>query len=219
MPRHETGHEHGRTPQISVSFAGAPDLIAARLLKQGSGSGPARPAVVGITGPVGAGKSTLAALLSTCIISTDHYLPDYDAVPEHRRDLPEESDLARLAHDLANLRRGEPADIPLWTFQTHKRIGTQRIHPAPVVVVEGLHALHPVPAGALDLRVYIDAPADVRWTRWEHLERSGQRGWGVEVARAFFDNVAEPTFHARAAAYRAAAHIVVINDAPASSAP
>ena len=57
-------------------------------------------AVVGITGAVAAGKSTLARRLSACVVSTDHYLPDYDRTPEHLRDLPESSDLARLAQDL-----------------------------------------------------------------------------------------------------------------------
>jgi hypothetical protein len=60
--------------------------------------------------------------------------------------------------------------------------------------------------------VYVDAPAGERWRRWEHLERSGQRGWGVEVARRFFETVAEPTFHARAAEYRASADVIVSND-------
>jgi uridine kinase len=53
--------------------------------------------VVGITGAVAAGKSTLARRISACVVSTDHYLPDYDRTPEHLRDLPESSDLARLA--------------------------------------------------------------------------------------------------------------------------
>ncbi len=170
-----------------------------------------RPFVVGVTGPVGAGKSTLAARLSACIIATDHYLPDYDTTPQHERDLPERSDLARLLADLRSLRSGRPTAIPQWSFHTHSRIGERTVDPAEVIVVEGLHALHETHAGALDVRVYVDAPPDVRLARWENLARTGERGWGVEETREFFVRVAEPTFHARSGGYRDAAHVVVVN--------
>ena len=51
----------------------------------------------------------------------------------------------------------------------------------------------------------------MRWSRWETLELTGQRGWGVDKARAYFDQVAEPTFAAAEDQYRACADIVVIN--------
>ena len=72
--------------------------------------------VIGVTGAVASGKSTLARALSPCIVSTDHYLPDYDATPEHLRDLPESSDLPRLAADLAELRAGEGLAVATTLF-------------------------------------------------------------------------------------------------------
>jgi uridine kinase len=172
---------------------------------------PSARTIVGITGPVGAGKSTLASRLTACVIATDHYLPDYDATPEHERDLPERSDLARLLADLNSLRAGRETNIPQWSFHTHSRVGERAIVPHDLIVVEGLHALHETHAPGLDLRVFIDAPPGVRLARWENLALTGQRGWGVEETRAFFHAVAEPTFHARAAAYRSAAHLIVSN--------
>ena len=168
-------------------------------------------AVVGITGPVGAGKSTLAARLSGCIISTDHYLPDYEATPVAERDLPQRSDLTRLLADLRSLRAGRPTRVPQWSFHTHSRVGELEVHPSDLIIVEGLHALHDTHAPGIDLRVYIDAPPDIRWSRWEHLALTGQRGWGVEETRTFFDTVAEPTFNTHAPAYRSGAHIIVSN--------
>lgn len=186
---------------------------AARLLgERVAALSAARPVVVvGITGPVGAGKSTLARALSACIISTDHYLPDYAAVPYEERDHPARADLPRLAADLAAIRAGRAASIPQWSFHEHRRTGYAEVRPAPVVVCEGIHALHELPRAELDLKVYIEAARATRWARWEAIERAGQRGMGVERARAFFDRVAEPAFAARAAEYRAAADVIVLN--------
>ncbi len=173
-------------------------------------------AVVGITGPVGAGKSTLAARLSACILSTDDYLPDYANIPEHERDDPRHLDAALLLSNLADLRASRPARVPVWSFQSHRREGHRHVAPpvlAPaVIVVEGIHALHGSVAHGLDVRVFVEAALAVRWQRWEALEQSGARGWGVEKARAFFNNVAEPTFAQRAEGYRAGADVVVLND-------
>lgn len=166
---------------------------------------------IGISGPVGSGKTTLASRLSSCIVSTDHYLPDYDKVAFEDRDLPHAADLPGLARDLKTLRDGAPTDIPIWSFQTHKREGLRRVEPSRIIVCEGIHALHDTVAPQLDLRIYIDAPPEVRWSRWEELERTGQRGWGIDLARQFFDRVAEPTFARFAKTYRAAAHYIVIN--------
>jgi pantothenate kinase len=172
--------------------------------------------VIGITGPVGAGKSTLAAQLSSCVIATDHYFPNYDVTPEHLRDVPEYSDLPRLASDLAALRRGEDVTIPVWSFVSHSREGYQRVQGAPIVVCEGIHALHEIPRAHLDISIYVDAPSTVRWSRWEALELSGARQLGVEQARAFFHEFAEPIFGRFAGGYKSAARFVVVNDGGAS---
>jgi len=200
------------------------------------------PAVLAITGPVGAGKSTLAQHLrdSACnqtgnkanipnsgndasslkrasILRTDDYLPDYDMVPEEERDLPHHADFARLARDLASLRAGTPTLTPRWSFQTHRREGEQLTQPAGLIILEGIHALHdptdhPI-QHLIDARAFVEAPAGVRWQRWEHLEFTGQRGWGVAIAREFFHAVAEPTFARYESLYRARADVIVINDA------
>jgi len=170
--------------------------------------------VIGVTGAVASGKSTLARVLSPCIVSTDHYLPDYGATPEHLRDLPESSDLERLARDLGELRAGRATMMPRWSFDTHSRVGEQPIEPAALVVVEGLHALHALPRANVDIAVFIESSREVRWARAAARERAGERPWPLEYLEHFFHTVAEPTYARHADAYRAKAHFVVRNDAP-----
>lgn len=167
--------------------------------------------VIGVSGPVGSGKSTLAARLSACIVRTDDYLPNYDELPEHERDDPKHADLASLARDLALLKSGQPAQTPIWCFQRHRRVGYRQTCPDGPIVCEGIHALHASLRPAIDVGVLVEAPADERWRRWEAIEARGERGWGVERARAFFHAVAEPTFARFAGAYRQAADIIVLN--------
>lgn len=196
-----------RAETRTVTWAEAPEAIGrlASLRPRGT------VLVVGITGPVGAGKSKLARRLGGLVLSTDRYLPDYDRVPEEERDRPEHADIPLLKSHLESLRRGERVEAPVWCFHAHRRIGRERVGPAALVVCEGIFALHETLRAGMDVRVYVEAPGEVRWARWERLERSGARGMGVEGARAFFEGVAEPTFGALAESYRAASDIVVLN--------
>jgi len=194
------------TPR-TITFANATEAILAVVRARGQRT------VIGVTGAVAAGKSTLARTLSECVVSTDNYLPDYHATAEHLRDLPDSSDLERLARDLASLRSGCGTNIPLWTFAEHRRIGEQRVETADVVVVEGLHALHALPRQHIDIAVFVDAPQPTRWQRAVAREQAGDRPWPLEYLDKFFHTVAEPTFALNAEGYRRAAHFIVINDA------
>ena len=175
--------------------------------------------VVGVTGAVASGKSTFARRLaehvgatrSVVVLSTDHYLPDYDCTPEHRRDMPESSDLARLARDLTELRAGRATRMPQWSFETHSRVGEVEVGPAELVIVEGLHALHETARVHLDLSVFVEAPRDVRWSRAVERERAGDRPWPIEYLAHFFEHVAEPTYAQHVNAYRETARWIVRN--------
>jgi uridine kinase len=193
------------TPR-TIIFADATEAILEVVRARGQRT------VIGVTGAVAAGKSTLARTLSECVVSTDNYLPDYHATAEHLRDLPESSDLERLARDIAALRSGCGTNIPLWTFAEHRRIGEQRVETADVVVVEGLHALHALPRQHIDIAVFVEASQPTRWQRAVSREQAGDRPWPIEYLEKFFHSVAEPTFALHADGYRRAAHFVVIND-------
>lgn len=167
--------------------------------------------VVGITGPVGAGKSTLARAVSTCVLATDDYLPDHEEVAREEADAPTTADLQRAHAALTALRSGRATEVPEWSFIHHRVVGARVVAPAPVIACEGIHAHEPPLDELLDLRVYVDAPESQRLERWERLAESGERGWDVETTRAYFRRVAEPTFHQRGQRLREAAHLIVIN--------
>ncbi len=186
------------------------DAVARILSHPGAGG------VVCVAGPVGSGKSTLARRIigdaGGALISTDDYLPDYDKTPEHLRDEPGSSRLDALAEDAGRLSRGEPAEVPTWCFHEHRRIGSRLVTPAGLVVIEGIHAMHRTLAGVRGVGVLVDASRETRWARWEAIESSGQRGWGVEKARRYFETVAEPTFERYRPEYESAADFIVTND-------
>lgn len=172
------------------------------------------PPVIGVTGPVASGKSTLARRLGRCVISTDAYLPNYEQTPEHARDLPESADLGLLLQHIHTLRTTGRANIPTWSFKTHRREDAREIWwTEGPIVIEGIHALDTRLRDQMDVKVLVDASRDSRWKRWEAIENAGERGWGVELARVHFDRIAEPTFHARMPALQQVADIIVWNDA------
>jgi uridine kinase len=178
---------------------------------------PAAPnAVIGITGPVGSGKSYLAGELARLyggvIVPTDMYLPDYDPLPEHERDEPRHAEYERAGRDLKSLRDGAMTSIPVWSFHSHSRVGESVVHPAKLIICEGIHALHPAIAAYLDLAVYVDAKASARWNRWEQAELSGERGWGVDKAKHYFTRVADPTFARYERDYVSRADLLVSNE-------
>jgi len=149
--------------------------------------------VVGIAGGTGSGKTTLARRLLAAVgsdralvLEQDSYYRDistYGDVPEDGIDFdhPSAIDLDRLAGDLGALRAGRSIDRPVYDFASHRRLpGGVAESPRPLVVVEGLFVLwHAETRSRLDLKVYVDAEADLRLARRlrrDVLERG--RTWG-----------------------------------------
>jgi len=201
-----------RAPQLCCSIDEAVVAIAeaAGRLKQ-----VARP-VVAIAGAVGSGKSTLAARLSGSVVPTDNYLPDYERVPVDRRDEPDEADLARLLANLTELKETGRSVLPVWSFHEHRRVGELELRTEGLIVCEGLFALHPFLASAIDVRVLVRAPKDDRWARWARLEAQGERGWGEEHAREHFNRVADPTFERHLSEYTTGLDFLVENHSQSS---
>ncbi len=82
-------------------------------------------------------------------------------------DHPDAYDWSLLNNHLAVLAAGEPVLAPTYDFRIHNRSDIVRpLAPAPVIVVEGILVLHDEALRErFDLKVYVDADADLRFIR------------------------------------------------------
>jgi uridine kinase len=182
------------------------------------------PVCVGIAGGTGAGKSALAASLVQAFdaeqvlrIPQDAYYRDRgDQSAEVRAalnfDHPDALETELLVAHLVELRAGRAVDVPVYDFTRHRRAAeTWRAAPRALVIVDGILALADAQLRAcFDLRVFVDAPEDVRLRR--RLERDvAERGRSAESVRAQFAATVRP-MHARfVEPSRAHADLVVAN--------
>jgi type I pantothenate kinase len=128
------------------------------------------PFVLGVTGGVAAGKSTLAGQLAALlaseasaeIVSTDGFLLSNATLEAsgllNRKGFPESYDTAALRAALAAIRRG-PAEFPGYSHVIYDVDPGQarRLDPPDVLIVEGLGRHEGAAALGLDSLVYLDA--------------------------------------------------------------
>jgi uridine kinase len=138
----------------------------------------ARPAsrsfvLVGIGGHGAAGKTTLAHMIPHAqVVSTDEF---WDGV---------EFELSRLrAEVLEPILRGERAEYHAFSWELQTRLAEPRlVRPEAVIVIEGVCALHAIFREAYDLRVWVEAPRELRLARGiardgEEMRRIWEEQW------------------------------------------
>lgn len=142
-----------------------------------------KPLVIGIAGGTGSGKSTVArrvaealtsgsSAASVAFVDMDAYYRNFAelSMAERRRvnwDHPDAFDLDLFVDHLARLSRGEPIEKPVYDFVEHLRApASVPIAPSDVVVIDGILLFVDERVRALcDVKVYVDADADVRLIR------------------------------------------------------
>ncbi len=182
---------------------------------------------IGVSGGSASGKTEIAhaaaraaAPLSALVLAEDDYYGDHGAKPDFDAarfnfDHPEARDHALLAEQLAALKRGETVAGPIYDFSIHRRrADTRPIPPADVIIVEGIHLFaDPALRDLFDLRVYVEAPDDVRLAR-RLLRDVNERGRTPQSVVAQYLSTVRPMHHAWTAPSREHAHLVIRNDSP-----
>ena len=134
--------------------------------------------VVGIAGGSGSGKTTLTENLldrfggQVSVVHHDNYYRAHDDLSLAERaklnyDCPEAFDTGLMVEHLKLLRQGRPVHCPVYDYTVHNRSGkTQVIEPRPVILVEGILIFaEPELCALMDIKVFVDADADVRLAR------------------------------------------------------
>jgi len=152
--------------------------------------------LVGIAGGSGAGKTTLVNVISeklkawasieATIVNHDSYYKEYSHLSKTEKDKlnfdhPNSLDNHLFVEHLALLKQGQSVLAPVYDFATHSRLtNTIIIKPSSVILVDGILLLvEPKIREILDIKIFLDTPADIRILRRLHRDIN-ERGRTVE---------------------------------------
>ena len=135
--------------------------------------------VIGIAGGTGSGKTTVTrnvvkrlALDAVAVIQQDAYYRDLsDLAPAQRDSLnfdhPDSIENELFTEHVRALEQGESIEQPVYDFTTHTRTDeTVEVVSRDVVVAEGILLFHYADLRELlDIKIYVDTPADIRLLR------------------------------------------------------
>lgn len=182
------------------------------------------PTFIGFSGGSGSGKTTLAAAIHerlghrSAVLSLDTYYKDLSHLPLEERaavnfDHPDALDIRLLTQQIRQLRCGRAVEVPCYDFTTHtRRPETLTLQPGSIVLVEGilLLALDPI-RSLLDLKVFVDAPADIRFIR-RLLRDIQERGRTVDSCVQQYYATTRPMHFAWVEPSKAFADVVVSSE-------
>ena len=149
--------------------------------------------VIGIAGGSGSGKTTVQRRIMERFGTRRIALLDHDAyyrdlahlAPEQRArfnfDHPDALESGLMVRHLDALLAGHAVEKPTYSFETHSRLdATETVEPRPVVLVDGILVLaEPELRERMDVKLYVDAPDDVRLMR--RIERDlHERGRSID---------------------------------------
>lgn len=160
--------------------------------------------VIGIAGGSGSGKTTLVNnLVATfgdviTVLSHDNYYKRHDEMSYEERcmlnyDEPSAFDTSLMIYQLDQLRHGKSIECPQYDFTVHNRSDdTVKVVPQRVIIVEGFLIFENEELRDLmDLKIYVDADADIRICR--RMKRDvNKRGRSLESVISQYQQTVKP---------------------------
>jgi uridine kinase len=153
-----------------------------------------KPIIIGVAGGTASGKTTVSKKILEAIgpqhlayVEHDAYYRDLSHLPLDERktvnfDHPDALENELLIAHLEALLRGETVQIPVYDFAEYVRTNIlEIIEPRPVILVAGiLIFVDKQLREMMDIKIYVDAPADLRFIR--RLKRDiSERGRSVNL--------------------------------------
>lgn len=138
-----------------------------------------RPIVFGVAGGTASGKTTVARSILAAVgasqvayLAHDAYYKDMGHLPLEERarlnyDHPESLETDLLVRHVEQLLDGNAVELPIYDFTEHRRTKrTTCANASPIILVEGILIFtHAVLRDLMDIKVYVDTDADVRFIR------------------------------------------------------
>ncbi|RWU11610.1 uridine kinase [Pseudidiomarina gelatinasegens] len=167
--------------------------------------------IIAIAGASASGKSLFASTVyqelvaelgghGIAILAEDAYYRDQSHMSFEQRQLTNYDHPAAFEHELlvqhlGQLRRGEPVEMPQYSYKTHTRLqDTIKINPGKVIMVEGILLLHdPKLRQLFDISVFMDTPLDVCLLR--RMTRDvEERGRTIQSVAEQYQETVRPAF-------------------------
>lgn len=159
--------------------------------------------IIGLAGGSGSGKTTIARTIMERVgrdriayIQHDAYYCDQSDIPFEIRaqvnyDHPNSLETSLLVKHLHELRAGHGVDVPIYDFAQFTRTGeTTHLEPRPVILLEGiLIFVDPALRSLCDIKIYVDAPADLRFIRRLQRDMTERQRTPESVIRQYLETV------------------------------
>lgn len=177
--------------------------------------------IIGICGGTGSGKTTLAQKIynefSSCttLISMDSYYKNNPTIPFEERekrnyDHPDAIETQLLIKHLKELKKGNAVDVPQYDYCSHLRKDEYvRTESNRIIIVEGILLLENIElCNLLDIKIYVDADADLRILR-RIMRDVKKRGRSLDSVVDQYRSTVKPMHEQFVEPYKRRADIIV----------
>jgi uridine kinase len=138
-----------------------------------------RPALIGVAGGTGSGKTTVATIIKSRFEGESFMIMHHDSYYRDRSDLsieerekinydhPSAFENSLLAEHLRELLDRRPIEMPIYDYGSHTRLKeTVKVEPVEIILLEGILVLaDELLRSLMDIKIYIQADSDERFIR------------------------------------------------------